>query len=60
MRPLPHDKKHGVIHTIQVRQDQVDKIAEALNISPKDKARMRPGDVVHIVREAKDTEFQKP
>jgi hypothetical protein len=56
MRPLPADKKHGIIHTVP--KEHLDKIADILGIQGKERARLYSGDV-HIVREAADTEIKK-
>ena len=59
MRPLPHDKTHGIIHTVTAKPEDLKKIADALGIKDKDRDRMRPGEI-HIVREAEDHELRKP
>lgn len=59
MRPLPSDKKIGVIHSVRVSQDDLDKVAEALKIPAGQRKRLRAGDEIHIVREAADSEMKK-
>ena len=56
MRPLPTGKTHGVIHTADVKQADLDKIADALKIPAHEKKWLRPGNV-HLVREAKPEEL---
>jgi len=58
MRPLPAAKTHAIIHTVTAKQEDLDKIADALGIHGKDRARMRPGEI-HIVREAGAHELKK-
>ena len=58
MRPLPTGKTHGVIHTADVKQEDLDKIADVLKIPAGEKKWLRPGNV-HLVREAKPEELSK-
>jgi hypothetical protein len=58
MKPLPADKTHAIIHTVTAKQEDLDKIADALGIHGKDRTRMRPGEI-HIVREAAEHELRK-
>ncbi len=58
MRPLPPNKTHAIIHTVTAKQEDLDKIADALGIHGKARERMRPGEL-HIVREAADHEVSK-
>ena len=60
MRPLPHDKTHGIIHSVTVKKEDLDKVAQSLNIPASEKKRIRPGDTIHIVREAATHEIRKP
>lgn len=63
MRPLPTDlpqgKQHGVIKSVRVSKANLDDIAQSLKITGKAKKRLRPGDQVHLVREAADDEMKK-
>lgn len=58
MRPLPTDKTHAIIHTVTAKQEDLNRIADALGIQGKDRSRLRPGQI-HIVREAEHAELRK-
>jgi hypothetical protein len=59
MRPLPNDKTHGVIHTVRVKKEHIDRIAKDLNLPDDAKKKLRVGDELHIVREAGEAELNR-
>lgn len=59
MRPLPPSKTHGIIHSVKVTQQDLGQIADQLKIPPGERKRLRPGDEIHIVREAHETELNR-
>ena len=59
MRPLPTGKLHGVVHSVQVKKEDVDALAKHLNIPDDRKQWLKDGGQIHIVREAKPDEMSK-
>jgi hypothetical protein len=58
MRPLPEKKTHGVIHTINVKKEDLEDLARKLNIPDDRKHWLKEGEI-HILREAKPEEMSK-
>ncbi len=52
MRPLPPNKTHGIIHSVQVKKENINDLAKHLNI-PEDRKKWLEEGEVHLVREAK-------
>jgi hypothetical protein len=59
MRPLPQSKTHGIIHSVKVTPENLKEVADQLHIPQQEMKRLRPGDQLHIVREAQDSEINK-
>ena len=59
MRPLPQSKNHGIIHTVSVTHENLERIADQLNIPKHETKRLRAGDQIHLVREAQETELNR-
>lgn len=59
MRPLPQSKSHGIIHTVSVTPENLEKVADQLRIPRQEVKRLRPGDQIHIVREAQESELNR-
>lgn len=58
MRPLPTNKTHGIVHTVTASKEDLDKVADTLGITGKDRERLHTGQI-HIVREASEDELKK-
>ncbi len=59
MRPLPQSKTHGVVTSISVTRENLEQVAEQLKIPKQNMKRLRPGDHLHIVREAQELELDR-
>ena len=58
MRPIPPNQTYGVIYTVNITQEQADKLAELFGI-PDDKKKWLAGEI-HIVREGDTLTARRP
>lgn len=58
MRPLPKGKQHGIVDTVHIKKEHLDKLANDLGIGADRKQWFKEGNY-HIVREAQPHEMTK-